>query len=630
MLGIFLIICLIIYLFIAIKRYSLLKDNSDEYVKIDESVEIDSSCRTYNVCSRAVVLHVISYIIILLGYMGCVWPYLFIEGIDRSDYLGGIAIFGLFPALFIAIVCYLTFRNARGYIKISTEEIEYKRRKDFAIKVSEIKKIVYLCGYSFKIYLKEKGKRPLHINLDGFYKKKEIFSLMKQLRGYSAKISGRDKSLAHKFRTCRLRMFLGKYYFALYNIIIVLVLLYTSYCCIDYDFFKKDHTARFNSLGSDPTQSENAWTHYVQSAVNYTELEEDFQEIIEDGLGSGQLDLTNDQEDDLSKWFNENASSWASLKKAVSINYCNATYENISLMDNTDRDDFSSPSDTDYSQIKHFYNNVNACRLSGVIDLDWFDLFQMQLTSSKHFVNGKSFIDQLVGYAMLRRSIDLLAEQDNYNLKDLEKVRIMLKEHFPVGISSLSVEGEILIVCSTYDSMINRTIKIPVQSPLNPMFLMFGSSTGTEAYVRKRYTAILEQAHKGIEVEPEKFSIMNFPVMRHVVFGILLDTISDIYKLSQRSATNLLAAYFLLDLEEYQLTKGCYPEDISQLRQVGLTFPLPDDPDTDGKIIFRNDGQRAILYAVGKNTKDDGGYKDNRGSGNKRADIIYWQRNLKE
>ncbi len=118
--------------------------------------------------------------------------------------------------------------------------------------------------------------------------------------------------------------------------------------------------------------------------------------------------------------------------------------------------------------------------------------------------------------------------------------------------------------------------------------------------------------------------------MRNMLFGILEGSTAKVYRVSQRADTNLMAAYFLLDLEEYQLIKGGYPEDVSLVRQAGLTSQLPDDPDTVGKIIYRNDGQRAILYAVGQNAKDDGGYKDDRGSDKKRDDIIYWQRNLKE
>jgi hypothetical protein len=230
---------------------------------------------------------------------------------------------------------------------------------------------------------------------------------------------------------------------------------------------------------------------------------------------------------------------------------------------------------------------------------------------------------------MLARSVKFLTEQNSYDLEDLQKVRNILKEHFPEGLSSLSIEGEILITCSIYDNMINYK-KIPVQTPLNPMFLIYGSISGTEAYARKHYAAILEQVHKGIEIESKDFSITNFPIMRNMFFGLLDGSIAKIYKLSQRTGTNLSAAYFILDLEEYKLIKGYYPEDVSQIKKAGLTSQLPDDPDTDGKIIYLNNGERAILYAVGPNGKDDGGYKDNQDTNKKRDDIIFWQRNLKE
>ena len=230
---------------------------------------------------------------------------------------------------------------------------------------------------------------------------------------------------------------------------------------------------------------------------------------------------------------------------------------------------------------------------------------------------------------MIWRSIALLTEQDSYELKDLQRVRELLKEHFPAGLPSLSVEGEIIINCSFYDDMVNVK-KVPIQTPLNHMFLMFGSRTGTEAYVRKHYAVMLEKAHKGVEAEKKRFSIMSFPMMRNVFFSVLDGSFARVYKLSRRADTNLLAAYFLIDLEEYKLMKGSYPVEVSQLTQAGLTSQLPNDPDTDGKIIYLNDGERAVLYAVGSNAKDDGGYKSDKNCDTKRGDIIYWQRDLKK
>jgi hypothetical protein len=609
MLGIFLIVCLVIFLFIRLKAYSLLKD---DYI---DSVELDSNGRTYNVCYSAMVLRAVSYMVALLGYIGCIWPYLFIEGVESSTYILCIVMFGPGNVLCMAYFLYLDIRNCRGYIKISTDEIEYKRRKYFSVKVSDIKAITPR-GYSYQIHLKEKGKKPLRINLYGFYKRKEICFLLRQLEDYSVKVSGRDVSYVYSHRLISL-------------VSIVSLLFYTSYCCIDYDFFKRDYTAQFNGLGSDSSQSENAWPYYVEAAVNYTDLEDDLQEIIEDSPRHGQLELTDGQVDALRKWFNENTSSWASLKKATSINYCNVTYECTSFFDITNRDDFSSPSDVGYGKIRRLYRNVNACRLGGVVDLDWLDLFQMQLISSKHFVNGKTFIDQLSGYIMLARSVRLLAGQEGCQLHDLQKTRGLLKEHFPTGVAPLSVEGEILMFCSTYDDAINEH-KIPVQTPLNPMFLLCGSATGAEASVRRHYAAILAKAQKGIEVEPERFSIIDFPKKRQFLVNLAGKCVASAYKMSKLADANLLAGYFILDLEEYRLMKGCYPVDNCQLREAGLTCQLPDDPYADGKIIYRNEGQRAILYAVGPNAKDDGGYRDDEGLDEQRDDRIYWQRDLKE
>jgi hypothetical protein len=631
MLGIFLIICLIVYLFIKLAIHNLLKDTPDKYSKVEEPIELDSNVRTYTSCSRASVLSAYSKILILIAFLGCAWPYLFVEGVSLDGYLIGILSFGIVFPCVIIFSCYMDFKWTDSTTKISVDQIEYISRKSFSVRVDEIKKITDLGLFSYQIHLKEKSKKRLHLNFDGYTKKKELHSLIKQIEDHLAEASGRDKKFYHKFGFWGFNTFFGKYYLGFTSIAITIALFYTSYCCIDYDFFKKDYTALYNALGADSAQTENAWPHYVSAAVNYIKLEDDSQQIIEDRRRFDQLDLTDDQKGDLKKWFDQNASSWASLKKAASIDYCNAAYENISMMNSKDRNDFSTPSENGYRQIRYLYSNADAGCLAGVIDLDWFDLFQMQLTTSKHFINGKTFVDQLVGYAFLKRSIELLAKQDNCLLEDLHKAKALLKAHFSQGIPPLSIDGEIFMECSIHESMINpKTMKIPVRTPLNPMFLVFGSSSGMEAYTRKSLTAAFQRARKGIEVEPKGFSFVSFlrfPFMRNILFSILNKDVTRIYKASKRINTNLLAAYFFIDLEQYRLTKGNFPEDVSQLTDAGLTSTLPDDQDIDGKIIYCNDGQRAILYAVGKNGIDDGGYRNEKGFDKKRDDIIFWKRN---
>jgi hypothetical protein len=440
-----------------------------------------------------------------------------------------------------------------------------------------------------------------------------------------SRASGRDRSLVYRLGIWKLGRIFTKCYFPLTTAAMGLMLVYSSYCCIDYDFAERDYTALFNVLYTDANQTENAWEHYVQAAVNCTELEHELQETIRKCSDSGEFGFSDDQKAALRKWLADNVSSWASLKKATSIAYCNAAYEDISPRDSMSRKDFSHPWDTGYGQIINLYNNADAARLAGVLDLDWLDLFGMELASAKHFINGKTSVEQLVGYGLLGRSIKLIASQKRYELSDLRKVRQKLKEHFPEGLPLLRVEGEILMACSYYDFMINYK-KIPVQTPLNPIFYRLGSRRGAEAYVRRRFAAELKQARRGLEIEPPGFSILDYPLIARSMLGIFDGGLAGLYKVSRRAKVNLTAAYLVLDLEEYQLSKGCYPADISELRQAGLTSPLPDDPDGDGKIIYRNDGQRAILYAVGPNGIDDAGCRDDEGH----DDNIYWERSLKE
>jgi hypothetical protein len=121
MLGIYLLVCMAVYFLIELKAYSLVKGGQS-------SVVLSAEPRTYEVCRRAVMLGVASKVIAFLGYAGCAWPYLFMKGAEPEAYIICTIVVGLFPVLTIVFLCYMDIRNAQGFIRISTDEIEYKRR----------------------------------------------------------------------------------------------------------------------------------------------------------------------------------------------------------------------------------------------------------------------------------------------------------------------------------------------------------------------------------------------------------------------------------------------------------------------------------------------------------------------
>lgn len=619
MLGIFAIICLISYILVSIKINLLLKGSAKE-------VELGADTHSYEVCQRATPLIIASQIIILIGWIGCFWPFGFIEGLEK-DIFAGLAMLGIAPVVAIFFAIYITVKGNSGYMKISEDEIEYNRRKHFTVKVSDIKKISCPAIGQYSIHLKEKGAKPLSIHTNHFNSCKEVQSLMKQLREHVAIANNRNKSFAHRFSPWAVEMLLGKIYLPLTRTLLVALLFYTSWCCIDYDFFKKDYTKEYNTLGAIAEEPENAWDYYVKAATEYSQLEEELQNTISEQVEDGQLDLNEQQTRKLKEWYLNNTSALANLKKAASIDYCNAYYKKISLYDNSAKYDFSSPADTGYSYIKKLYTNLNACRLSSIAQIEWTDLFEMQLASARHFTNGKGIMDQLVGYSNLSKAVKLISLNDITNTADVEQARWLLNKNFPEGVRRLSIDGELLIICASFDSFINVK-KIPVQTPLNPIFVMCGPISGAEKQARKRYANAMEQAANGIEVEDTPLSIFSFPPIQNILLFIVADSsIFKVYKLSEKANSNVSAAYIAIDLEECKLKNGAYP-DASQLNDLDLTSRLPNDPHSDSKIIYRLDEDRAILYSVGSNAIDDGGYRDKEKTDSHRDDVIYWERKL--
>ncbi len=99
--------------------------------------------------------------------------------------------------------------------------------------------------------------------------------------------------------------------------------------------------------------------------------------------------------------------------------------------------------------------------------------------------------------------------------------------------------------------------------------------------------------------------------------------------MSEVADSSVSACEVIFELEEYKVEEGGYPASISELIDAGYEVELPDDIDGEGKIKYLNDGSRSVLYGVGENGKDDGGYYDGKEDEGDRDDRIYWERDEK-
>lgn len=82
----------------------------------------------------------------------------------------------------------------------------------------------------------------------------------------------------------------------------------------------------------------------------------------------------------------------------------------------------------------------------------------------------------------------------------------------------------------------------------------------------------------------------------------------------------------ILASTRYKVAEGDFPESLDDLVSSGYLKGLPQDPYSDGPLIYRKAEDGFILYSVGANFKDDGGKRVKRYGwyAPKGGDIVFW------
>jgi hypothetical protein len=70
-----------------------------------------------------------------------------------------------------------------------------------------------------------------------------------------------------------------------------------------------------------------------------------------------------------------------------------------------------------------------------------------------------------------------------------------------------------------------------------------------------------------------------------------------------------------LALERFEKDKGEYPENLRTLVELGYLEEIPNDPYSDGPLVYKKTDKDFILYSFGENLIDDGGQVAHRDDG---------------
>lgn len=104
--------------------------------------------------------------------------------------------------------------------------------------------------------------------------------------------------------------------------------------------------------------------------------------------------------------------------------------------------------------------------------------------------------------------------------------------------------------------------------------------------------------------------LFNLPKGRFGLLHVMVPSLQRAGELAYRRKALHEATVTVLALRRWRLEKGKYPESLSELVAGGYLKALPQDPYSDGPLVYRREGDDFILYSVSGNFADDGGVQD--------------------
>jgi hypothetical protein len=102
-----------------------------------------------------------------------------------------------------------------------------------------------------------------------------------------------------------------------------------------------------------------------------------------------------------------------------------------------------------------------------------------------------------------------------------------------------------------------------------------------------------------------------------------------IVQLEWRIKTMRLGLLTMLALARFEKEKGEYPENLSTLVELGYLKDIPNDPYSDGPLVYKKTDESFILYSLGENLSDEGGQVARRDDGSikkwaSEGDWVFW------
>ena len=273
---------------------------------------------------------------------------------------------------------------------------------------------------------------------------------------------------------------------------------------------------------------------------------------------------------------------------------------------------------------------------------------------ASHFVENKDYLSKLYGwlyYSGLAQTMRTILAHENIDSKFLENLQNQFEIHLEQENFKLDITEERFLVLDAIQCMFTDDSQGDGRIPRNSfrriqdgkfefignLFPLIDESDikkwkrlkrhETTAKVERYYKLLnrasscspwqYERNFQHVKTNYEQIQKEN-PFIKMWAFNIRA------LRIAANSRANLNATVTILGILRYKADNHQYPDSFSELVVKGYIDAIPDDPYSDGQIVYKRTDNSFLLYSLGADFDDDGGTPSKWGEGDIGGDQVFW------
>jgi len=422
-----------------------------------------------------------------------------------------------------------------------------------------------------------------------------------------------------------------------------------------------NYLAQINALAQPKTaEEENAWPIYEKAASLYKPNSDDINDFLKSDCHS--LPTDPNQAAALRDWLSSNEPAWQQFVIASRKKYCRQEYpdenDNPLLISILIPDDIREMSYLTRLGIWKSRYQTQDNQLDQVME-DCLTIIRF----GAHLQHSKILIIKLVGLGKEKlgyQELLYLLRKKPFTAEILKQNIQQLDEIYPSGYPIFDLQSEKLVFLDLVQHLYTEggiggghMTTLPYfrfDRDISKFSGLKGIRKLSGALVKNFFSAFLsprrdDMIAKTNEIYDKGSDIVKLsPYEKHsknINYDDIVNSLSDRYSMLKTSLSAYgiagdmafqskafyQATVTILALERWKIEKGAYPDSLQELLDGGFIQQLPQDPYSNGPLIYRRQGRDFTLYSVGADFADNGGMQKAGDPWSQKAnggDRVFW------